>query len=160
MTGEVARRRHFVRTVGSVTRWTRTILTGTLLEVTFEQAESDPPQALVLEVDKGRLAWDEQGEEGRSLRLWADRHENVVLRLTGRFSRATLTATHVWLDSDELDGDVVRPGAAIVVQERPEGALLRCRGTRPGASFDDLVARVGIHAATRDAAQRARTSSE
>ncbi len=143
-----------------MTRWTRTLLTGTLLEVSFERAEAEVPQALVLEVDKGRLAWDEQGEEGRSLRLWADRHPTAVLRLTGRFSRATLTATHVWLDSDELDGDVVRPGSAIRADEQPDGALLHCRGSRPGATFDDLVVRVDVHAGTRGAAQRARASSE
>src|SRR5215213_9127010 len=87
----------------AMTRWTRTIAAGTLLEVSFEQAR--PEQALVFEVDRGRLAWDEQGEEGRALRVWADRHESVVLRLTGRFSRATLTVWHAWIDHDELDGD-------------------------------------------------------
>lgn len=143
-----------------MTRWTRTILSGSLLEVSFERAETDPPQALVLEVDKGRLAWDEQGEEGRSLRLWADRHPTVVLRPTGRFARATLTVTHVWLDSDELDGDVVRPGGAMAIEEQPDGVLLRCRGTRPGATFDDLVVRIGVHARTRRIFQRARASSE
>jgi hypothetical protein len=156
----VARRRHPTRTVTLVTRWSRTILSGTLLEVTFERAETDPPQALVLEVDRGRLAWDEQGEEGRSIRLWADRHPTVVLRPTGRFSRATLTASHVWLDSDELDGEVVRPGRAIRAEEQRDGALLYCRGSRPGATYDDLVARIAVHTRARDGAQRARASSE
>ncbi|HEV3001117.1 MAG TPA: hypothetical protein VGW75_10305 [Solirubrobacteraceae bacterium] len=136
-----------------MTRWTRTILAGTLLEVSFEQAEADPPQGLDLAVDKGRLAWDEQGEEARSVRVWADRHGAAVLRLTGRFARATLSATHVWLDSDEVDGDVVRPGSAIRVEERPDGALLRCRGSRPGATFGDLVARIGVHGRTRGGAR-------
>jgi hypothetical protein len=129
-----------------VTRWTRTIQAGSLLEVEVVGAQSDPPQALVLEVDKGRLTWDEHGEEGRSIRVWADRRPTAVLRPTGRFSRATLTAWHVWLDSDELDGDVVRPGGSIRIEEHPDGALLRCRGTRPGATFDDLVVRIGVRA--------------
>lgn len=143
-----------------MTRWTRTIPAGTLLEVSFERSEADPPQALVLEVDRGRLAWDEHGEEARSLRVWADRHGAAVLRLTGRFARATLTASHVWLDSDEVHGDVVRPGSAMLVDEAPNGALLRCRGSRPGATFDDLVARIGVHRRTRGGAPRAGASSE
>ena len=130
-----------------MTRWTRTIAAGTLLEVSFERAEPDPPQALVLEVDRGRLVWDEQGEEGRSIRLWADRHETVVLRLTGRFARATLTAWHAWLDRDELDGEVVRRGERMrVVDEQPGSALLRC-------GEGELIVRVGVR-------QRARASSE
>ena len=130
-----------------MTRWTRSIGAGTLLEVSFEHAIADPPQALVLEVDRGRLAWDEQGEEGRSLRIWADRHDAVVLRLTGRFARATMTALHARLERDEFDGDVVRIGERIiVVDEQPRGAVLRCGD---GA----LVARVGVR-------QRARASSE
>ena len=115
--------------------------------MTFEHARNDPPQALVLEVDRGRLAWDEQGEEGRSLRIWADRHETAVLRLTGRFARATLTAWHAWLDSDEIDGEVVRSGERMLVaDDQPASAVLRC-GDR------DLVARVAVR-------QRARASSE
>lgn len=119
-----------------MTRWERPIAAGTLLEVSFEQARDDPPQALVFEVDKGRLAWDEQGEEARSLRVWADRHGSVVLRLTGRFARVGLSVWHAWLDSDELDGEVVRAGDGMRVEEQPGGALLRCG--------DDLLARVAI----------------
>ena len=133
----------------AVRRWQRTIGAGTLLEVSFEHARADPPQALVLEVDKGRLAWDEQGEEGRALRVWADRHEAVVLRLTGRFARVGLTVWHAYLDHDELDGEVVRAGDGMRVDEQPGGAVLRCG--------DDLVARIGVHAR---AGQRERASSE
>ncbi|MDQ3740451.1 MAG: hypothetical protein M3389_05845, partial [Actinomycetota bacterium] len=118
-------------------RWERVISAGTLLEVSFEHARPDPPQALVLEVDRGRLAWDEQGEEAPSLRIWADRHETVVLRLTGRFARVSLTAWHAWLEQDELDGEVVRRGERMLAEERPSGALLRC-------GDGDLVARIGI----------------
>ena len=144
-----------------MTRWQRTIGAGTLLEVSFDSAIAEPPQALVLEVDRGRLAWDEQGEEGRSLRVWADRHETAVLRLTGRFSKVTLTAWHAWLDHDEVDGEVVRRGDRIRAEDRPAGALLRC-------GDDDLVARLDVRvrvlrppvAETPSADQRARTSSE
>ncbi|HEX2084296.1 MAG TPA: hypothetical protein VHF89_01325 [Solirubrobacteraceae bacterium] len=125
-------------------RWERTIAAGTLLEISFERARTDPPQALVLEVDRGRLAWDEQGEEGRSIRIWADRHDAAVLRLTGRFARSTLTVWHAWLDRDELQGEVVRRGDGMLVDERPASATLRCG--------EDLVARIGMR-------QRARTSS-
>ncbi len=128
-----------------MTRWTRTIAAGTLLEVSFDEVRADVPQALVFEVDRGRLAWDEHGEEGKSLRIWADRHDAAVLRLTGRFSRATLTVWHAWLDDDELDGEVVRPGDRMRVDEQPNVATIRCG--------DDLVARVGVR-------QRARASSE
>jgi hypothetical protein len=131
-----------------VTRWQRTIGAGTLLEVSFVHARADPPQALVLEVDKGRLAWDEQGEEGRALRVWADRHDTVVLRLTGRFAKATLTVGHVFLDHDELHGEVVRNGNGMRADEQPSSVLLRCG--------DDLTARIGVHAR----AHRDRASSE
>jgi hypothetical protein len=131
-----------------VTRWERTIGAGTLLEISFDRARADPPQALVVEVDRGRLAWDEQGEEGRSIRVWADRHETAVLRLTGRFSKATLSVWHAWLDHDEVDGEVVRRGERMRVEDRPSGAMLRC-------GEEDLVARVDVRVR-----QRARTSSE
>lgn len=131
-----------------MTRWERTIGAGTLLEVSFEHARPDPPQALVLEVDKGRLAWDEQGEEGRSIRVWADRHETVVLRLTGRFARVGLTAWHAWLEHDEMDGEVVRRGERMLAEERAGTTILRC-------GEGDLVARVAVRVL-----QRARTSSE
>jgi len=131
-----------------VTRWERTIGAGTLLEVSFDHARPDPPQALVLEVDKGRLAWDAQGEEGRSIRVWADRHDTVVLRLTGRFSKATLTAWHAWLEHDEFDGEVVRRGERMLAEERPSGARIRC-------GEGDLVAHVELRVR-----QRARTSRE
>jgi hypothetical protein len=120
-----------------VRRWERAIPAGTLLEVSFDQARADPPQALVLEVDHGRLAWDEQGEEAQSIRVWADRHDAVVLRLTGRFSKATLTAWHAWLEHDEVDGEIVRRGDRIRAEDHPGGALLRC-------GDDDLVARVDL----------------
>ncbi len=145
-----------------MTRWERTIGAGTLLEVSFDHARADPPQALVLEVDKGRLAWDEQGEEGRSIRVWADRHETVVLRLTGRFARVRLTAWHAWLEQDELDGEVVRRGERMLAEERHGTTILSC-GER------DLVARVDVRVRAlpseaveipRSADQRARTSSE
>jgi hypothetical protein len=145
-----------------VTCWQRTIAAGTLLEVSFEHARDDPPQALVLEVDRGRLAWDEQGEEGRSIRLWADRHDTVVLRLTGRFSKATLTAWHAWLEHDEVEGEVVRRGEQMLTEDQPTGALLRC-------GDGDLVARVELRVRVlrtqeaeipRSVVQRARTSSE
>ncbi|HEV2812961.1 MAG TPA: hypothetical protein VGW10_06890 [Solirubrobacteraceae bacterium] len=132
-----------------MTRWQRTIAAGTLLEVSFESARADPPQALVLEVDRGRLAWDEQGEEGPALRVWADRHEVVVLRLTGRFARVGLSVWHAYLDADEIDGEVVRLGDGMRVEEQPGWAMLRCG--------DDLVARIGIHARSP---HRARASSE
>jgi hypothetical protein len=131
-----------------VTRWQRKIGAGTLLEVSFEHARADPPQALVLEVDRGRLAWDEQGEEARSIRVWADRHDTVVLRLTGRFARVNLAAWHAWLEHDELDGEVVRRGERMLAEERGGGTTLRC-------GDGDLVARVTLRAR-----QRARTSSE
>ena len=133
----------------AVTRWQRTIGAGTLLEVSFDHARADPPQALVLEVDRGRLAWDEQGEEGRSIRVWADRHETVVLRLTGRFSKATLSAGHARLEHDEVDGEVVRRGDRMLAEERgPGSTTLRC-------GDGDLVARLDVRMR-----QRARTSSE
>jgi hypothetical protein len=128
-----------------VTRWQRTIGAGTLLEVSFEHAQSEPPQALVLEVDRGRLAWDEHGEEASSLRVWADRHDSAVLRLTGRFARATLTVWHAWLDHDEVDGETVRAGNGMRAEEHPTGVVLHCG--------DELVARIGVR-------QRARASSE
>ena len=131
-----------------MTRWERTIGAGTLLEVSFEHARADPPQALVLEVDKGRLAWDEQGEEGRSIRVWADRHDTVVLRLTGHFSKATLTAWHAWLEHDELDGGVVRRGGRMLAGGR---GWVTARSCGDG----DLEARVAVRLL-----QRARTSSE
>ena len=133
-----------------VTLWQRSIGAGTLLEVSFEQARADPPQALVLEVDRGRLVWDEQGEEGTSVRIWADRHETAVLRLTGRFSRVDLTAWHAWLEHDEVAGEVVRRGETLQADDGPGGVTL---------SFGDgdLVARVDLHVRQR---QRARTSSE
>ena len=145
-----------------MTRWERTIGAGTLVEVSFEHARADPPQALVLEVDKGRLAWDAQGEEGRSIRVWADRHDTVVLRLTGRFTKVGLTAWHAWLEHDELDGEVVRRGERMLADERGDTAILSC-------NEGDLVARVDlrIRALRAEAAetprcadQRARTSSE
>jgi hypothetical protein len=133
----------------SVKRWERSIGAGTLLEVSFEHARADPPQALVLEVDRGRLAWDEQGEEARSIRIWADRHDTAVLRLTGRFTKVTLTAWHAWLEQDELDGEVIRRGERMLVaDDRPGGATLRC-------GDGDLAARVAVRLL-----QRARTSSE
>lgn len=134
-----------------MTRWERTISAGTLLEVSFDHARADPPQALVLEVDRGRLAWDEQGEEGSSLRIWADRHDTAVLRLTGRFTKVTLIAWHAWLEQDELDGEVVRRGERMLAEERPGGAVLTCGN-------GDLVARVDLR--VRASVQRARTSSE
>jgi len=133
-----------------------------LLEVSFDDARADPPQALVLEVDKGRLAWDEQGEEGSSIRVWADRHETVVLRLTGRFTKVTLTAWHAWLEHDEMDCEVVRRGERMLAEERGGTTTLRC-------GDGDLVARVGLRPRVlrtqvaegpRSADQRARTSSE
>lgn len=132
-----------------MTRWERTIGAGTLLEVSFDHARADPPQALVLEVDRGRLAWDEQGEEGRSLRIWADRHDTVVLRLTGRFSRVSLTAWHAWLERDEMDGEVVRRGERMLAEERAGTTLLRCGDA-------DLVARVAVRprVSAEDRAQR------
>ena len=130
-------------------RWERTIGAGTLLEISFDHARADPPQALVLEVDKGRLAWDEQGEEGRALRVWADRHETVVLRLTGRFTRVGLTVWHAYLDHDEIDGEVVRAGDGMRVDEQPGLAVLRCG--------DDLVARIAFRTRAR---HRERASSE
>ena len=145
-----------------MTRWQRSIAAGTLLEVSFDHARADPPQALVLEVDRGRLAWDEQGEEGKSIRVWADRHDTVVLRLTGRFAKVGLTAWHAWLEHDEIDGEVVRRGERMLAEERPGGTLLRC-------GEGDLVARVDVHVrvlrtptaeSPRSADQRARTSSE
>ena len=111
---------------------------GTLLEVSFESARADPPQALVLEVDRGRLAWDEQGEEGPSLRVWADRHDTVVLRLTGRFARVGLAVWHAYLEQHELDGEVIRAGEALHAEEQPGGAVLR--------GGEDRVARIGIRA--------------
>ncbi len=129
-------------------RWESTIGAGTLLEVSFEHARADPPQALVLEVDRGRLAWDEQGEEGRSIRVWADRHETVVLRLTGRFTRVSLTAWHAWLEQDELDGEVVRRGERMLAEEHGDTTVLRC-------GDGDLVARVALRQRAR-----ARASSE
>lgn len=132
-------------------RWERTIGAGTLLEVSFEQARTDPPQGLVFEVDRGRLAWDEQGEEAPSLRVWSDRHETVVLRLTGRFARVRLCVWHAFLESHELDGEVVRVGDGMRVDEQPGGAVLRCG--------DDLVARIGLRPRTAPD-QRARASSE
>jgi hypothetical protein len=132
-----------------VRRWERTIGAGTLLEVSFERARDDPPQALVLEVDRGRLAWDEQGEEDRALRVWADRHGSVVLRLTGRFARAGLTVWHAYLDRDEVDGEVVRAGDGMRVEEDGDGALLRCG--------DDLTARIAIRSRT---GQRERASRQ
>lgn len=131
-----------------MTRWERTISAGTLLEVSFDHARADPPQALVLEVDRGQLAWDEQGEEGRSIRIWADRHETAVLRLTGRFSRVNLTAWHAWLEHDELDGEVIRRGEQMLSEERGGATILRC-------GDGDLMARVDLRLL-----QRARTSSE
>ena len=102
----------------------------------------------MLEVDKGRLAWDEQGEEGRSIRVWADRHDTVVLRLTGRFARVGLTAWHAWLEHDEMDGEVVRRGERMLAEERGGTTTLRC-------GDGDLVARVAVRLR-----QRARTSRE
>ena len=125
--------------------WERTVGAGTLLEVSFEEAIAEPVQGIVLEVDRGHLAWDEQGEEGRAIRLWADRQGTAVLRHTGQMSRTTITAWHAWLDRDELDGEVVRRGEAMVADEDADGALLRC-----GAG--DLVVRVALR-------QRARASS-
>jgi hypothetical protein len=133
-----------------VTRWERTIGAGTLLEISFAHARADPPQALVLEVDRGRLAWDEQGEEGRSLRIWADRHDTVVLRLTGRFSRVNLTAWHAWLERDEMDGEVVRRGERMLAEERAGTTTLRCGN-------DDLVARVEVRPRVSAAARTQRT---
>ncbi|HEV2062890.1 MAG TPA: hypothetical protein VGR12_08580 [Solirubrobacteraceae bacterium] len=131
-----------------MTRWQRSIGAGTLLEVSFEHARPDPPQALVFEVDRGQLAWDEQGEEGSSIRVWADRHDTVVLRLTGRFSKASLTAWHAWLEHDELEGEVVRRGERMFAEDREDATLLRC-------GDGDLAARVVVRVR-----QRARTSSE
>jgi hypothetical protein len=145
-----------------VTRWERTISAGTLLEVSFDHARADPPQALVLEVDRGQLAWDEQGEESRSIRIWADRHETAVLRLTGRFTRVGLTAWHAWLESDELDGEVIRRGERMLAEERSGATILSC-------GEGDLVARVELRLRVlrtelaetpHSADQRARTSSE
>jgi hypothetical protein len=133
-----------------VRRWQRTIGAGTLLEVSFDHARGDRPQALVLEVDKGHLAWDEHGEEAGALRLWADRQTTAVLRLTGRFSRVGLTVWHAWLDDDELEGEVVRAGEGIRVEERPAEVTLRC-------GDDDLVARIGIRSRQP---HRERASSE
>ncbi len=130
-------------------RWERTIGAGTLLEVTFEHPRTGPAHGLVFEVDRGRLAWDEQGEEGRSLRVWADRHDSVVLRLTGRFARVGLTVWHAYMDVDELDGDVVREGPFVRVEEIDGVAVLECR--------DDFVARIGVHKRTP---HRERASSE
>jgi hypothetical protein len=107
-----------------------------LLEVSFEHARSDPPQALILEVDRGRLAWDEQGEEGQALRVWADRHEAVVLRATGRFTRMALTVWHVYLDHHEIDGETVREGHEMAIAEDSGGATLTCG--------EDLTARIGV----------------
>ena len=106
---------------------------------------SEPVQGLVLEVDHGHLAWDEQGEEGRSIRLWADRQESAVLRLIGRIPAATITAWHAWLDHDELEGEVVRRGERMDADEDGDGALLSCGG-------GELVVRVEVR-------QRARASS-
>ena len=133
-----------------VRRWQRTIGAGTLLEVSFDHARGDAPQALVLEVDKGRLAWDEQGEEAAALRVWADRHSTAILRVTGRFARVGLTVWHAWLDADELEGEVVRAGASMYADERPAGVTLRC-------GEDDLVARIALHARQP---HRERASSE
>ena len=130
-------------------RWERTIGAGTLLEVSFESARADRPQGLVLEVDRGRLAWDEQGEEGSAIRVWADRHDSVVLRLTGRFARVGLTVWHASLDRDELGGEIVGGGDGMLVEEQPGGAVIRCG--------DDLVARIGIRARQP---HRARASRE
>ena len=129
-----------------VTCWERTVGSGTLLEVSFEQAVAEPVQGLVLEVDHGHLAWDEQGEEGRSIRLWADRQGSAVLRLIGRIPVVTITAWHAWLDHDELEGEVVRRGDCLVADEDADGATLRC------GDADELVVRVAVR-------QRARASS-
>jgi hypothetical protein len=129
-----------------VTRWQRTVGPGTLLEVRFEQARGEPVQGLVLEVDRGHLAWDEQGEEDRAIRLWADRVRTVVLRVTGRLPGATLSAWHVYLDHDELAGEVVRRSDRLDVEETADSALLRC------GEEGDLTVRVGVR-------QRARASS-
>ncbi len=123
-------------------RWESTIGAGTLLEVSFDHARADPPQALVLEVDRGRLAWDEQGEEGRSIRIWADRYDTVVLRLTGRFTKVSLIAWHAWLEHDELDGEVVRRGERMLAEDDAGTTVLRC-GDR------DLVARVALRQRAR-----------
>ena len=133
-----------------MSRWRRPIGAGTLLEVSFERARRDPPQALVLEVDRGHLAWDEQGEEGRALRVWADRHDAVVLRATGRFTRVHLTVWHAYLDHHEIDGETVREGSEMLIAEDDDGATLTCG--------DDLVARIAVR--SRSAAQRAAASSE
>jgi hypothetical protein len=128
-----------------VTRWVRSVGAGTLLEVSFEDARPDPVQGLVLEVDRGHLAWDEQGEEASAIRLWADRHDSVVLRITARGPRkVTLSAWHAWMDPD-LGGDVVRRGERIRVEDGPDGVRLHC-------GSDDLVARVAVR-------QRDRASS-
>ena len=128
-------------------RWKRSVGAGTLLEVSFEAARADPVQGLVLEVDRGHLAWDEHGEEDRAIRLWADRHDSVVLRVTARGPRpVTLSAWHAWLDDgDGLGSETVQAGERIIAEDHPGGTVLRCGG-------GDLVARVALR-------QRARASS-
>ena len=113
--------------------------------MSFEHARDRPVQGLVLEVDRGHLAWDEQGEEDTEIRLWADRHDSVVLRSTSRGVHVGLSVWHAFLDIDELSGDVVREGGRIVAEEDEGGVLLRC-------GDGDLIARVAVR-------QRARASS-
>lgn len=113
--------------------------------MSFEDARSDPVQGLVLEVDRGHLAWDEQGEEAAAIRLWADRHDSVVLRITARGPRTvTLSAWHAWIDP-ELGGEVVRRGERMRIEDSAGGVRLHC-------GSGDLVAHVAVR-------QRDRASS-
>jgi len=128
----------------------REIEPGTLIDIEFHGSRGKPIQGLELKTKGARLAWDEHGVEGQSIRIWADKQPRATIRYVNRRKTVELAVWNIWLD--ERSGrhsreperyDVVQAWWAwsgMLIDEDAVGVRLSCSGNHDGPDFDDLTA--------------------
>lgn len=126
----------------------REIVPGTLIDIEFLSCRDQPPQGLTLSTKDAKLAWDEHGVEGQSVRLWADKQQLATLRYANPRKVAEITISNVWLDRlvSSQPPTVLRAWAwsGMQFEETADTVVLRCSGSYDGPNFTDLTARLSF----------------
>lgn len=130
----------------------RPIEPGTLIDVEFLGARAKPVQGLQIKTKGARLAWDEHGLEGQSVRLWADKQDRATIRYVNPRKTADVAIWNIWLDkhrgSHSYEPDHYETVQAwwawsgMLIEETANAVMLRCSGSYDGPDFTDLSARI------------------
>jgi hypothetical protein len=130
----------------------RLIEPGTLIDVEFLGSRPKPVQGLQMKTKGAKLAWDEHGLEGESVRLWADKQSRATIRCVNPNKTAELAIWNIWIDertgrhSYEPDRyEIVQAWTAwsgMLIREDAPAITLRCSGSYDGPDFTDLAAKL------------------